>query len=264
MASIVIFICLTPLSVTQKPKYSISVFLKKDYSILYLSPFSLSLLSVHYRFCIWYVQSLLVRNSRSSMYERMNLNPWNKSFIFCWKMSGEFATPIGRRLYRYFPHGRIIVHKLLAFLLDQIWQYPIFKSSELAYWRPSQFNNISLVSGIGYGFRLNCLFRFLRSLRKRTRFDLGLGWEKDGATHSESFATLRNPSINIRSTYFLNISLCTFGTRYFHEQIVFASSFNLESTRSIFQVPSVPSNNSSIFCNNFSNSLHCVIVKCWH
>ena len=51
-------------------------------------------------------------------------------------------------------------------------------------------------------FLFNCLFRFLKKLRKRTRLDLGLGEAKDGATHSESFATLKIPIRTRRSTSF--------------------------------------------------------------
>ena len=98
-----------------------------------------------------------------------------------------------------------------------------------------------MIFGIGYGFRFNCLFRFLKSLRKYTRFDLGLGWAKDGDTHYESFANLRTPSITKRSTSFLNIYSCTFGTGYGLNQIGFTSSFNPKSTGSFFQVTSVPS-----------------------
>ena len=59
-----------------------------------------------------------------------------------------------------------------------------------------------MIFGIGYGFRFTCLFKFLKSLRKRTRFDLGLGYAKDGAPHSESFATSRTPNRTRRSTSF--------------------------------------------------------------
>ena len=109
------------------------------------------------------------------------------------------------------------------------------KLSDIAYWNTSNFNNISLIFGIGYSFCFNCLFRFLSSLRKRTRFDLGLVWAKDRDPHSESFSTLRTPSRTRRSTYFLKISSCTFGTRYGREKIGFAYSFNSKSTGSVFQ-----------------------------
>ena len=120
--------------------------------------------------------------------------------------------------------------------------------------KTSNVNNISLIFGIGYGYPFNFLFRS----------PPGLADAKDGATHSEYFATSRTPSRNILSTSFLNISLCTFSNGYFYQQIGFASSFNSKYTGSVSQAPSVPPNNSLNFCNYFINSLHFVIVKCWH
>ena len=49
------------------------------------------------------------------MYAHIHSNPWNESFVFFRKMYGYLATIIGRRLHRYFPHCRIIVHNLPAF-----------------------------------------------------------------------------------------------------------------------------------------------------
>ena len=63
----------------------------------------------------------------------------------------------------------------------------MFKSSDIAYLKPSNFNNISLVLSIGYGLGFNCLFKVIKSLRKHNRFFLGLGCAKDGDRHSESF-----------------------------------------------------------------------------
>ena len=82
----------------------------------------------------------------------------------------------------------------------------MFKLSGVSYWKPYTFNNISFIFGIGYCFWFNCLFKFLNSLRKYTRFDLGLGCAKDGAPHSESFATSRNTSRNKLSTSFWTFS----------------------------------------------------------
>ena len=158
----------------------------------------------------------------------------------------------------------MIVHRLLAFSLSWIWYYFMFKSSGVAYWKPSNFNNITLILGIGYGLRLNYLSIFLSSLRKYTQFDLGLGCAKDGATHSGSFTSSRTYSRNKCPTSFFNISSCTFVTVYGFEHIGFAPSFHVKSTRSILQVPSVSSNNSSNFCNDFRNSLRYVSVRCWH
>ena len=65
-------------------------------------------------------------------------------------------------------------------------------------------------------------------------------------------------------TSFLKISSCTFGTGFVREHIEFVSSFNLKSTGSVSQVPSVTLNHCPHLCNNFSNLLCCVIIKWWH
>ena len=139
----------------------------------------------------------------------------------------------------------------------------MFKSSDVVYWKPFNFNNISFIFGVGYAFCLNCLFIFLKSIRKRTWLDLFLGCMKYWDPHSESFATSRDPSRNKFSTSFLKISLCTFGTGYGREHIAFESSFNLKSNGYVSQVPSFQSKNSSDFCHNFRNSLRCVSVRFW-
>ena len=113
-----------------------------------------------------------------------------------------------------------------------------------------------------YGFCSNCLFRFLKALRKHTRFYLGLGYEKDGDHHSESFDSSSNPSRTKRSNYFLKISSCNFSTGYGRENIGFTSYFSSESTGSVLQVLSVISSNSSNHCNNSINSLYCVSDIC--
>ena len=101
----------------QKPKYSISAFLKKYFSISYLSLFSFSLSGVDSNLFTWSVQYPSVKINRSSRHALINSNPWNKSYIFCWIFYGELATPIDRRLYWYFPHRIMIIHELLAFFL---------------------------------------------------------------------------------------------------------------------------------------------------
>ena len=53
---------------------------------------------VNYNFFTWYVQHLFINIKRSYTYTSINPIPWNKSFIFCWKMSGELSTPIGKCL----------------------------------------------------------------------------------------------------------------------------------------------------------------------
>ena len=137
----------------------------------------------------------------------------------------------------------------------------MIKSRDVSYWKPSNFNNISFLLGIVYGLHFNCLFIFLRSLRKLTRFDLGLDCAKDGAPHSEYLDFSIILSRNKRSTSALNIPLCTLGTGYGLKHIGFVSSFNSKSTGSILQVPIVPSKNSYMFYNNFRNSLRFTSIR---
>ena len=173
---------------------------KKYFSILRLSHFSFSIFRVDFNFCTWSVQSHFVNTKRSSIYTRKDSNKCIKSLIFFWKVSDELVTLIGWYLQEYFIQGKIVAHKLHAFSLNRIWNYPMFKRTEVAYWKTSNFNNISLILGIGYGLRFNCLFMFLRTLIKRTWVDLGLGCAKHGAPYSDFFALSRNPSRNKCST----------------------------------------------------------------
>ena len=98
IACIILSVGFTPLCVTQIPKYSIFVFLKNFFSMLHLSHFSFSSFRVNFNFCTWSFLSLFVNNKRSSIYTQINSNPWNKSLIVFYKMSGDLETPIGRRL----------------------------------------------------------------------------------------------------------------------------------------------------------------------
>ena len=127
------------------PKYSILVYPKKEFSILHLNPFFFCLFSFNSNLCTWSIQSTFFMVKSSSIYAQIISNSWNESFIFCWKMSGEFPIAIVRRLWQYFTKGIIIIHKLLVFLISQILYYFMFKSSDVAYWKPSKYNNISLV-----------------------------------------------------------------------------------------------------------------------
>ena len=138
------------------------------------------------------------------------------------------------------------------------------KQIDKAYWKSYNFNNISLILGVGYGFSFSFLSKFLKSLRTFTRFYLALGCAKYESPHAEWFATSRTHNRTKCSTSFLDISSCTFGAGCSCKHIGSASYFNLKYIVSIFYVPSIPSNNSSNFCNHFSNSLHYVNVKYLH
>ena len=100
----------------------------------------------------------------------------------------------------------------------------MFKSSDVSYWNTSSFKNSSLILGIGYGLRFDCLLVFLKSLRKRTQFDLGLGCTKDWDPHYGSLVYSRTPSRTKLSTPFLNIYLCNFSTGYGIKNIGFEFS----------------------------------------
>ena len=82
--------------------------------------------------------------------------------------------------------------------------------------------------GIRYGKKILCLFKFIKSLRKRTQLVLCLGCAKYGAYHYESFHLLRTPSGKKCSTSFLNIYLCNFGTGYGFEHINFKFYFHFK------------------------------------
>ena len=99
MASNFLFIGRIPFQVTQKPRYSIVVCPKNGFLILHLSPFSLRFYIVSSIFSKWSYQLPLVIMSRSSMYTRINSNPWNLLFIFYWKFSEKLQTPIIKNFY---------------------------------------------------------------------------------------------------------------------------------------------------------------------
>ena len=120
MASTLLFIGQIHVLVTQNPRYSILVCPKDDFLILNLSLLSLKFLNVSSKFSKWLYQSTLGIINRSSMYAQINSKPRKISFTFSWKMPGELLTPTIRRLYRYFNHGRMIIHRLLACLLRRM------------------------------------------------------------------------------------------------------------------------------------------------
>ena len=116
-----LFIGQIPVRVTQKYKYYISVCLKNYLLMLHLSALSLSFCIISSNCFKWSDQSPLVIIKSSLMYAWISSNPWNIYFIFSWKISGKFLTPIGRRLYQYFTQVSIIIHRLPSCLLIWIW-----------------------------------------------------------------------------------------------------------------------------------------------
>ena len=104
--------------VTQKTRYSTSACTKIDLLISHLRPFSSMCCGVSYKFSNRSDQSILVITKNSFMHAQINSNTQNISFIFSWNMSGELLTNLGRCLYRYFTHARIIIHRLINGWID--------------------------------------------------------------------------------------------------------------------------------------------------
>ena len=106
-----------PVRVTQNFGYFISVCPKNDFSILHLSLFDIIFVSTSSNLSKWSDKSPSAIIKISLMYALINYIPRNISFIISWKTYRDLHTPIGRHLYLYVTHKRIILHKLLASLL---------------------------------------------------------------------------------------------------------------------------------------------------
>ena len=96
----------------------------------------------------------------------------------------------------------MIVHKIIVFELSPMQYHHIFKSRELSYLKPTNFNNILLILGNGYGLCFHGLFRLIKLLIKCTLFYLGLGFANYGDPYSESLSRSRTPSTTKLSTSF--------------------------------------------------------------
>ena len=110
MAYIFLFTGLILFWVTKKIRYSISVCPNNDFSILHLSLFPLIFCSVSSNFPKGSYQPPLEIISRTYKYASDKFKSMEHSIDFSWNFFGELQTPIGRRLYLYFPHGGIILH----------------------------------------------------------------------------------------------------------------------------------------------------------
>ena len=86
----------------------------------------------------------------------------------------------------------------------------MFRSKEVPYWKPSSFNNISCIFGIGNGFRLILLFNSLKSEMNLTVPSF-LGIIKVGAAHSERLIFFNTPSFISLSTSNRSAFSCILG-----------------------------------------------------
>ena len=88
----------------------------------------------------------------------------------------------------------------------------MLKDSGVAYLNPLSFNRISHIFGMGQGLYFNCLFNFRKSIKDFIRFVFDVGWEKEGAPHLYSFASVSTPNFISLMNSFLNIASFTLGT----------------------------------------------------
>ena len=127
-----------------------------------------------------------------------------------WKISGLLHKPIGSFWYSNLPQGKTIVHNFLDIGHSLIWYYPMFKSREVAYLKPSSFNNKSCILGIGNGLRLIRLFSSLKSeINLTVPLILGIIWV--GAAYWELLIFLNTPILINLSTSFLRVGSWIFG-----------------------------------------------------
>jgi hypothetical protein len=77
----------------------------------------------------------------------------------------------------------------------------MFKSSDVAYRNPSNFNNMSCIFGIGYGFLLIRLFNSLKSVIDLSVVSF-LGTVNAGKAHSDLFTLRITPMCNMQINIF--------------------------------------------------------------
>ena len=114
MASTLVHRGLTLYLLTQKPRYSVSVHLRNNFSAFTFNSSSMNIcksFSIAFR---WSANPCLVITSILYMYAHTISNPSKSSDVFSWKISGILQNPIGSFWYLYFPHGSTIVQTCLS------------------------------------------------------------------------------------------------------------------------------------------------------
>ena len=89
----------------------------------------------------------------------------------------------------------------------------MFKSNDVAYLKPSNFNSRSCIFGIGNGFRLIRLFSSRKSDMNLT-VPFFFGMINVGAAHSEQFTFRSTPIRQSLTTSVRRVYLCIFGIGY--------------------------------------------------
>jgi hypothetical protein len=136
----------------------------------------------------------------------------------------------------------------------------MFKSSVVAYVKPSSSCNLVLILGIGYGFLTICLLSSLKSVIVRTVWSF-FGMMKEGKAHLDNGCHFNTP-INIRQPVsFIWVASCIFGIGYGLPWYGLAPSFNSKETGGNFQSP-MQSKSSSNLRSSASSKLRCDVLRC--
>ena len=128
LASIFFAISLTPVGVSQYPRYFSSWVEKSHFFKLKSNPALFSHFKSWLNFSRWSSKTSLVAVKLPSRQVRTKSQPCINSDIFCWNMSWLPVTPIGRRRYSYCQKGVTILQYFYEFPFEGIVYYPIFKT----------------------------------------------------------------------------------------------------------------------------------------
>ena len=139
----------------------------------------------------------------------------------------------------------------------------MFKSKDVAYWKPSSFSSKSWIFGIGKGF----LFILLFSSRKSEMnwiIPFFFGMMNVGAAHSERFTFRKTPMLHKRSTSVRKVCSWIFGIGYAWAWYGFTPGWSSISYSSWFQNPKVPSNKDSYLVSTLRSDSRSSTFRCWH
>ena len=119
---------------------------------------------------------------------------------------------------------------------------------------------MSIILGIGNGFRNSLLLTFLRSVKNLTVPSF-FGIINEGDDHGESTSFLITPNFVSLSSSLLNISLRLTGTGNGLQYVGSSPSFTCILTGAVLNSPNVPSNNTLYLFSNWSNAVRCYGLK---
>ncbi len=137
----------------------------------------------------------------------------------------------------------------------------MFKSSVVAYMKPSSSCKVVLILGIGYGFLTIRLLSSLKSEFVRTVWSF-FRMMKEGAAYFDYGCHFNTPINTRQSISFIRVALCIFGIGYDLPWYGLAHSFNSKETGGNFQSPSVPSKSSLNLRSNTSSKMQCDVLRC--